>query len=228
LESQPWEQHRDAVARRAAEDEPLIDVELAPGDSLYLPRGTIHSAAARGQTSIHLTVGIHPLTRHDVLEVLLRLAEDDPELRTSLPLGGDLGDPAVLAPRLAETAVALRAHLDSVAVDHVARGLGDYLTQRTRPEPIGPLRQLAVADALGLDSRLRMRAGLRARTSHDHDTITITLFDRTVALPLAALDAVKLIVSGVAFAVRELPGLDHDEQLTVARRLLHEGVLVPA
>src|SRR5262249_7031609 len=62
LESQPWEQFRDEVAVQAQQD-PLIDTVLEPGDALYLPRGTIHAALAQGETSIHLTVGVHPLTR---------------------------------------------------------------------------------------------------------------------------------------------------------------------
>ena len=41
LPDQPWQQHRAAVAARAAE-QPLIDVALEPGDALYLPRGYLH------------------------------------------------------------------------------------------------------------------------------------------------------------------------------------------
>jgi hypothetical protein len=40
--------------------------------------------------------------------------------------------------------------------------------------------------------------------------------------------ALKAILSGDAFAPAELPGLDASERLVVARRLLREGVLVPA
>src|SRR6266581_2586433 len=43
LDNQPWEQFRAQVAARAAEPS-LIDIVLAPGDALYLPRGTIHAA----------------------------------------------------------------------------------------------------------------------------------------------------------------------------------------
>ena len=43
LPSQPWTDHRAAIAERVA-DEPVIDAVLSPGDALYLPRGWIHSA----------------------------------------------------------------------------------------------------------------------------------------------------------------------------------------
>src|SRR5690606_29453180 len=42
---EPWSQHADAVAVRAASD-PAIDTVLRAGDALYLPRGWLHSATA--------------------------------------------------------------------------------------------------------------------------------------------------------------------------------------
>ena len=64
LADQPWEGYRDAGGGAGGRVEPLIDTVLEPGDALYLPRGTIHAAQALGETSIHLTVGVHPLTRY--------------------------------------------------------------------------------------------------------------------------------------------------------------------
>jgi hypothetical protein len=222
LDNQPWEQHRDAVARRAGEA-PLIDTELEPGDALYLPRGTIHSAKALGETSIHLTVGIHPLTRYHLVRHLLERAQQEPQLRTSLPVGVDLSDPAVLAPHLGETLAALTAHLADADAPSAAQALGVTLQRQTRPAPIGPLSQLDAALDVVPDSPLRLREGLRATVQGE----AIRLVDRTISVPAAALDAVKLIVSGVSVTPAQLPGLDGDEQLVLARRLLREGVVVP-
>ncbi|HVL62220.1 MAG TPA: cupin domain-containing protein, partial [Microbacterium sp.] len=91
LRTQPWDQHRAAVAR-AATLEPVIDAVLRPGDALYLPRGWIHSATALGATSVHLTVGVSAYTRADIVDALLGRAGDNADLRTSLPLGVDLRD----------------------------------------------------------------------------------------------------------------------------------------
>ena len=92
LRSQPWNDRSTAVAE-AATQAPVIDTVLRPGDALYLPRGYLHSAKALGGVSVHLTVGIHPVTRYALVEALLALAADDLSLRTSLPLGVDLSDP---------------------------------------------------------------------------------------------------------------------------------------
>ncbi len=226
LDNQNWERSRAEVAARA-ETEALVDTVLEPGDALYLPRGTIHAADALGETSIHLTVGIHPLTRYTLVQRVLEVAQRDPELRTSLPMGVDLDDPAVLAAELDATLVALRAQLDTVGADEVAQGVADRLRQQTRPEPVAPLGQLAAADALAADSPLRLRAALRVRITADGEHIVLTMLDRTLTLPADTAEAMKAIASGERFIPAQLPGLEPDDQLVLARRLLREGVIVP-
>ncbi len=226
LDNQPWESVRDEVAARA-QQQPLIDTVLEPGDALYLPRGTIHAAVAQGETSLHLTVGVHPVSRYQLVRHLLELAQDDPQLRTSLPMGVDLADPAVLATELADTVAALHARLDRIPAVDVARRVGNNLMHRTRPEPVAPLAQLAAADALTPDTSLRLRGGLRARLEQDADTLRVVLVDETITLPVAAGDALKIVLSGQPLVAAALPGLDADAQLDLARRLLRAGVLVP-
>lgn len=227
LDSQQWEKHRAEVTARVTE-RPLIDTVLESGDALYLPRGTIHSAVAQGETSVHLTVGVHPISRYQLARHLLDLAQDEPELRASLPMGVDLGDPAVLAGELAATVTALHDRLDAVPAADVARRVSADLIRRTRPEPIGALAQLATADALSTTTPLRLRSGLRARVEADGDDVRLVLVDRTITLPAAAADAIKTVLAGGWFTADELPGLAGDDRLVVARRLVREGVAVPA
>jgi hypothetical protein len=227
LDNQPWENHRAEVAARAAEA-PLIDTVLEPGDALYLPRGTIHSAVAQGETSIHLTVGVHPISRYQLVRHLLDLAQDDPVLRTSLPMGVDLGDPAVLAGELDATIAALHDRLDAVQAAEVARRVATNLMQRTRPEPIGPLAQLSAADELTATTPLRLRGGFRAQLETGGEKVALVLVDRTISLPAGTSEAMKTVLSGRTFTPDELTGLSAGDQVAVARQLVREGVVVPA
>ncbi|SDI94617.1 Cupin superfamily protein [Frankineae bacterium MT45] len=226
LPDQPWEQRREAVVERSRE-EAIIDTVLEPGDSLYLPRGFLHSASALGETSIHLTVGVHPITRASLITHLLTAARRDDALRASLPLGADLGDPDALGPHLATTVEALQQWLDQVGAVDVARQLDGELTRAMRPAPLSPLAQLAAADALTHSDSLRLRPALRARSTIEDEKLRLRLVDRTISLPVAAEAAVKCILTGAPFTPAELPGLDAEEQLVVARRLLRDGVVVP-
>jgi len=219
------------VASRAAE-QALIDVALEPGDSLYLPRGYLHSADALGEISIHLTVGVHPVTRHHLVRQLIARAQDDPALRTSLPMGVDLGDSQVLAAELSATVSALAAHLasaaGSAAVEAVAAAVADEVTAQTRPAPLGPLAQLRAVETLGPETALSLRRGLRCRITRRGGELQLRLLDRTIELAISAENAVKAVLTGELLTPASLPGLDADEQLALARRLLREGVLVPA
>ncbi|MFD0823193.1 cupin domain-containing protein, partial [Micromonospora zhanjiangensis] len=107
LERQPWGGWADEAAA-VAEGAPALDVVLAPGDALYLPRGWLHSAQAQDDSSLHLTVGIRALTRYALVEALLGLAAEDRRLRAPLPYGIDVVDPDQVEPELTETVEALR------------------------------------------------------------------------------------------------------------------------
>ena len=206
----------------------MIDVVLEPGDALYLPRGYLHSAGALGDTSIHLTVGVHPLTRQQVVRQILTSAQDLAPLRGSLPMGTDLTDPTVLAPILAETLAELRRHLDAARPEDVGAAIGAELAARTRPRPLGPLASLVAADLLDGSTQLQLRTGLRGRVTRDETSLQLRLIDKAVTLPIAAEAALKTVLTGEPLTPLDLPGLDADEQLVIARRLLREGVLVPA
>jgi hypothetical protein len=53
------------------------------------------------------------------------------------------------------------------------------------------------------------------------------MLDRTISLPAGAADALKTVLGGDVFLPGDLSGLADQEQLTLARRLLREGVVVP-
>ena len=151
LPSQPWTRYRSAVESRAAED-PRADDVLEEGDVLYLPRGFIHSAEALGGVSIHLTIGIHSHTRHDLVRSLLELAEEDPRLRRSLPLGVDIGDPAQLSSDLAATVAALAEQIQAAPASEIAPVMARRARGSTRPAPVGPLAQAQALERLSSDT----------------------------------------------------------------------------
>ncbi|WP_426515388.1 cupin domain-containing protein [Diaminobutyricibacter sp. McL0618] len=229
LRDQPWTDHRDAVAARAT-GSPAIDATFHPGDVLYLPRGWIHSATALGGVSVHLTIGVAAYTRADVVQRVIARASDDAKVRSSLPLGIDFDDPAQLASIVQETADALLVQLREAATDartaaDVARTLAARLRDDTRPEPVRPLSAVHAAESLDGDTIVQVRQGLAAHSSVDGERVCIQLPDKTVKLPVAARAAVELLLDAGRVRVADLPGLDVDSAVVVARRLVREGVL---
>lgn len=227
LRSQPSGSRQGEVDQAAA-DQALIDEVLHPGDALYLPRGYLHSARALGEVSAHLTVGVHPVTRHAIVEVLGALAAEEPELRESLRLGIDLADPAELATELAQTVSSLVKYIENVSVEDVAARLRSDIWSATRAAPIGPLSQVAAIESLGPDSVVRLRPHLRHRVSDSAGRVVLELADRTISLPARTRPALDVLLSGSPVMVADLPALDAADGQVLVRRLLREAVLVPS
>jgi lysine-specific demethylase/histidyl-hydroxylase NO66 len=225
LPDQPWQDHADAVSARA-DEAPLLDEVLRPGDALYLPRGTVHSASALGETSIHLTVGIHPVTRYDLVRHLLRRVAHDPQLRRALPAGIELADPDLLAPHVTATVAALHAAVDAVPATELADAVAEQLRRQTRPAPISPLVQLQTASHVQPDTALVLRRGLRPQVDEDGSTARLRVLDHTVEVPGGAW--LKAVLTGTVFTPADLTPLPADQQLDVAAQLLRAGVITPA
>ncbi|WP_144124215.1 cupin domain-containing protein [Catellatospora sichuanensis] len=223
LERQPWGGRADEVAAQAI-GAPYLDHVLDEGDVLYLPRGWLHAASAVDRTSLHITLGLRRPTRYSIVEALLGLAAEDPQLRAGLPLGLDLTDPAALAPHLAATVQALQDAVVKADADDVARRLRPGQWTAHRPGPIRPVAQAAFADTLTLDSRVQPRPGLHLALGQGQ----VELADRTVGYPPECDQAVRALLAGPAVRVGELPGLDEQSQLVLVRRLLREAVVTPA
>ncbi|GAA1894162.1 hypothetical protein GCM10009687_74640 [Asanoa iriomotensis] len=229
LERQAWGGRAEEVSATAA-GEPAMDVVLAPGDALYLPRGWLHSATAQDDSSLHLTVGVRALTRYALVEALLSEAAEAPRLRASLPYALDVSDPDQLEPELTETVAALRSWLETASPVAVAERLRRRTWPATRPAPLRPMAQAAAATALTAADRIVPRPGLRWRLEPlDTDKIRLRLFDRSVTFPTGCAQALRAFLDGTVTLVADLPGLDDDEsRLVLARRLLREAVAVPA
>ena len=229
LRSQPWDRHRSAVAHAAEHEPPVIDTVLRPGDAMYLPRGYLHAATALGEVSAHLTVGIHTVTRYALVEAVLAALAAEPRLRHSLPLGVDVADPEQLAPHLHAVLDVLRDALAGTSVDDIAAAVRQRVWHGGRPEPVRPLAHAQFAAAVTAGDAVRLREALKHRLDRAADrTLLLELADRTITFPASTRDALRVLLAGDPVTVGSLPGLDGPSQLVLVRRLLREGVLVPA
>ncbi len=230
LEKQAWGGRADEVAATGA-GEPAMDVVLAPGDALYLPRGWLHSAEAQDTRSLHLTLGVRALTRYALVEELLALATADARLRGTLPYGLDVADPDAIEPELTETVQALRDWLTSVSPAEIADRLRTRDWPSARPAPIGPLAQLDFAAGLGPDDRIVVRDGLRWQLgagAPDDGKVVLRLTGRTMQFPAYCAPALRAALGGAPQRVGDLPLDDDADRLVLTRRLLTEGLVVPA
>ena len=222
LRSQPWTDRRRAVERQAQQP-PLIEAVLRPGDCLYLPRGFLHAAVALGGVSTHLTIGVHSWNRYALAEQLLDQAlqavGSDPAVRRSLPLGVRFDDPASFGEDLEAARTALLAALQRADVEQVAQALQVAARDTSRAAPVGPLAQLATADALAVETPLRLREHLAATLETTGSSSVLHTRAGQLSLREEDVASVKALLADGRLTAGDL-GLD------LARRLLLAGVAV--
>jgi ribosomal protein L16 Arg81 hydroxylase len=198
--------------------DPIDDLTLEAGDTLYLPRGWPHEAAAADADSLHITVGLHPPTRIDAFRAALGECADDVEFRRALDTGGEL--PAQLLERLASR----------LRPDDVARRARRRFVDGRRPILGDQLAQLRALDRLGADTPLQRRRTVIADLERGADGVTLRFEGKAVRFPAKAAAAVTFVHDADAiFSAAELPGsLDLAGRLVLVRRLVREGFVALA
>lgn len=202
------------------------EFELGAGDVLYIPRGWFHEARTTGVTSLHITAGVLRYTWTDVLlELVSRVALEEPALRRALPVGFAREDFDRTAARqtLSQLLLVLQARADADgALDHfVERFIADC-----PPLLRGQLRQLAAVEKLTLETVLGARVGLVHRLHRDDASVTVESYGRRIQFPAHAGDAVAFALANRRYCLRDIPAsLDEAGRLALGRRLIREGLV---
>lgn len=226
LRTQPWTEHRAAVSR-ASTEEALIDTLLEPGDALYLPRGYIHGAQAQAGVSAHLTVGVHSVTRFSIVEALVAAAANDPDLRTSLPLGIDLADTGgAVAAEVRATIAALSARLDRTQTADAADRLRRLVWAQARPAPIQPINTAIAMAAMDDQSVIALRPHLDVHLGRHGGRLSVETGTHTLDLDPSAAPTLVTLQTGRRLRIADFPDLEPDVSRELARQLLRAGIAV--
>ena len=199
-----------------APGEPVLDVTLRPGDTLYLPRGWLHEARTSASDSLHITVGINVYTWIDAVRAALEACAEDVEFRRSVPDSATEAPPQ-LVERLAER----------LAASDVARRKRRRLVRSRRPVRDGQIRALRGLDDLGLESPVERRPTAIFDLERSDGTVALAFEGRRLVFPAHAAPEVEALAAAEG-PVRpsELPGeLDEPGRLVLVRRLVREGFL---
>ncbi|MCU1351946.1 MAG: Cupin 4 family protein [Acidimicrobiales bacterium] len=197
------------------------EVDLVPGDSLYIPKGTPHEALATDDVSLHLTIGVPSISGQAILEEAVRLAaERDDTFRQPLPIGA-LTSPEATAAQVERIVKELQAHLQAgVDVAEVAERTARRFTRSRPARNRRALAAVAQADAVALDTVLTLDPTVRTCVEPGGDRCGLALADRNLWFPARVRAVLDWIVSRPAFTVADLPELDDDSKVVLARRLV--------
>jgi ribosomal protein L16 Arg81 hydroxylase len=207
---------------------PDRELEMRPGDVLYLPRGTVHAATSNETATVHLTIGIHrqlwfPLIQEALIEMVAR----DPRLRASLPL-----DFARTPEATAAAAEQLRTLLGVLAeqapVQRLVGGAAARSTFNASPSLRGHLNDLETVDELTNATPVFRRPGIRYNLGVAGSSIRLEFHNKILELPTSLAHTVAFLLNGdeKPFTTADLPAeLDDPGRFNLVKRLITEGFL---
>jgi len=210
-------------------DQERWELELRPGDVLYLPAGTRHAAQTTDQPSLHLTIGVRTTTWRDLVERAVSQA-----VGSMLIDGADQPLPAGWAHEPHTVTERLRRHLDAAAAvlgnEALAEQLANEVAERfwsRRPADLaGGLRDLLEVDDLDDTTRMRVRPDASCRLHVAGERMTLVLGDRRLTMPASLEPVMRRLLDVEAFMPCELDELiDEPSRLVLCRRLVREGLL---
>ena len=200
-------------AKLGAPGEPVLDITLHPGDTLYLPRGWLHEAKTSDFDSLHLTIGANVYSWLDAFKGALEECADDPDFRRSPD-----GSAEELLARLGER----------LGVHDVRRRMRSKLVSTRRPVLDGQIGHLRALRDLDQETELERRPTVIADLVVGEDRAELTFEGRTLEFPAHVGDVLEFVLRrDEPFRPSELPGsLDEDGRLALVARLVREGLLV--
>jgi lysine-specific demethylase/histidyl-hydroxylase NO66 len=208
-----------------AEDEALLDIVLAPGDFLYVPRGFLHAATSLDEVSAHLTIGILADTWYDLLQDVAKLAVDEVAFRAPLPIGYAFEDTG-FADGVKQTLEQFASWVAQLDPEQLARRRRERFWDARTPILTGQFEQLAQLDSITDASRVRRRPGTAMYLGTENDRLVLHLGDRQLKMPADLDGAMRIVMHRDSFTVSDLSEeLDHDGRLVLVRRLVQDGAL---
>jgi hypothetical protein len=194
----------------------LHEIDLRPGDLLYLPRGYVHEAHALEQAALHITVGMDAVTWMDLLVAALHsLGASVEPLRRSLP-AELFEDPSAVPSAQEQFGQLLQIVARQAALPAALARLTKPCRVQVPPTSSAPI---------DLDTILQKRAGIVCQIRETADAIEMVFPGNGLRGPRQIAPALHFVAATQQFTVRALPYLSPESKLILARRLIRDGLL---
>jgi len=210
--------------RRLSPDElgdPGMEVELSPGDLLYIPRGHPHDANSLQGASLHLTFSIHV---HTWLDLALALLKASPDFRQGLsPIPG-------AAQQGTAWAKELRRRLARLEIREGTAHTAAKLFRDARllaSDPVLPSSsELESRSELALHSRIRRRYDQHLYLDTDGPMPTLSGFGGRYEGQPAEAAILAHIAAHPEFILNDLPGTLPATKLRIIDALIARSLLI--
>ena len=205
-------------------------VILEAGDFMYMPRGVPHHAFTHDESSLHLTIGIHPKQWVDLLMETLRLvAMQNVKFRKALPIGYQ--NPENFSENEVKTLIEQFNRLMATFQVHANVNGGMQLLKNqfngeTSLAGDGHFAHLDQLNTLTLDHKMKIREGLTCEVFVQGQAARIVFPGNVIKGPAHIGNALEFIaVAEDSFSIKEIPGLSDKNKIKLVQRLIRGGLL---
>lgn len=216
------------VAEREIEGKTEWNLDLGPGEMIYVPRGWAHEVWTEDSHSAHLTFGFHLVSWVDLLmTVVAQGSRRHAGIREALPIGFARFAPD--ASRVRERARELLALLGDIdGAEAMEEVIGRWMSRDLDRIPHDPV----VENAPEVEERLRLRRPRPAVfVARGESAGLYRPSDRSsqVWFPRAFAEALQFVatVEPPEFEVRQLPGVSPSTRARLCAMLMAQGYLEP-
>jgi ribosomal protein L16 Arg81 hydroxylase len=201
---------------------PSLDLELKPGDLLYLPRGYVHAAHTSHSHSLHLTVGVTVYTWVELLSELIASSKEIESFRAALPPGFATRDD--IRPILKN---GLSRRIDELINKSASDRVIENFLQRVKSARVRPHASFrSDVRVIGLSTLLAAPEAGCCHIAQENGNTVLEFEGRKFKLPDKIRATVEDMCRRKSFRPGELSGpLDNDGKLTLTRYLHGEGFL---
>ena len=141
------------------EHKKAADIEMKPGDLLYVPHGMYHDACTTNEASVHITLGLLPRRRSEMLRMLSDSAKDNAFFRRPLP--ETLEDKMVKEAFFEDFKEACHQLIEEADLETLILKISNQFVSNQKPDLTGSLTNALSLEQLTVDSRLKRKTETR-------------------------------------------------------------------
>lgn len=224
LASQSWTEISIDEATEPPTSKTVCEAVLEPGDTLYVPRGFVHSARSLESTSLHLTLGVLAATWSDIARQGVNVASDVSEsIRKALPVGfahdADAREVAIAAHE--QLAVGQMVSLDQLIEEAARRFWRGRVVNQT-----GHLRDLLAVDSIYELTDVYRDPLTVLQLMCSSERATLRTMDREISFPARIVSTVRQLLDGQTWTAASLDSqLDIPSRIVLIKRFVREGIM---
>ncbi|MBW4891124.1 cupin domain-containing protein [Mucilaginibacter sp. HMF5004] len=214
----------DEESKKYKDVVPAIEIELLPGDMIYIPRGFVHDTFTTDNSSIHITLGVFPYTRVDFIKKILLKAEQEKEFRKFLPTKFSTDEEKEYF--IKNFKLYIKNFIDEISFEDLLNSFDNNFLATRYPNNKNRFANSSQIVNMSLRSIIKLRDNVSYKYISNSNSLAILFYDKEITFPLYLKETIDSILQTKQLSVTELRGpIDNNSKMLIAKRMVLSGLL---